>query len=165
VHAYAGGFESTTTTTTKRRHDNDDDDVVDDVHDYYYDAAWGLHEDPLVGFWPPTLQSPAGNDISRDSVEGAPARRVTPSVADRAPRRTVPLFRDTPNIAPPASVRTSRPSPLKNRRPSNLTCQLRYARSIYRERQEVSATIVRPEENRRFYIADIKPRVAVIHRF
>jgi len=47
-----------------RAHDNDNgddddgddgDDDDDDIHDYYYDAAWGLHEDPLVGFWPPTL--------------------------------------------------------------------------------------------------------------
>lgn len=65
AYACAGGFE---------RPAHDDDDDVDDVHDYY-DTAWGLHEDPLVGFWLPTLQSPAGNDISRDSVEGAPARR------------------------------------------------------------------------------------------
>lgn len=66
AYACAGGFE-------RSAHDDDDDDV-DDVHDYY-DTAWGLHEDPLVGFWLPILQSPAGNDISRDSVEGAPARR------------------------------------------------------------------------------------------
>ena len=61
--------------------DGDDDGDDDDNIHYYYDAAWGLHEDPLVGFWPPTLQSPVGNDISRDSVEGALAHRVTPSVA------------------------------------------------------------------------------------
>jgi len=64
AYACAGGFEGPA-------HDDDD---VDDMHDHYYDIAWGLHEDPLVGFWLPTLQSPAGNDISRDSVEGAPAR-------------------------------------------------------------------------------------------
>lgn len=72
AYACAGGFE---------RLAHDDDDDVDDVHDYY-DTAWGLHEDPLVGFWLPTLQSPAGNDISRDSVEGAPARRY---IVHRAP--------------------------------------------------------------------------------
>lgn len=54
-------------TTTNYNHDGEHD---------YYDTAWGLHEDPLVGFWLATPQSPAGNDISRDSVEGAPARVV-----------------------------------------------------------------------------------------
>lgn len=54
-------------TTTSYNHDGEHD---------YYDIAWGLHEDPLVGFWLATPQSPAGNDISRDSVEGAPARAV-----------------------------------------------------------------------------------------
>ncbi|KAK9310592.1 hypothetical protein QLX08_000143 [Tetragonisca angustula] len=54
-------------TTTSYNHDGEHD---------YYDTAWGLHEDPLVGFWLATPQSPAGNDISRDSVEGAPARAV-----------------------------------------------------------------------------------------
>lgn len=78
-YACAGGFEGPA-------HGGDDD--VDDVHDHYYDTAWGLHEDPLVGFWLPTLQSPAGNDISRDSVEGvpAPSRRYT---VRRTPRTVV----------------------------------------------------------------------------
>lgn len=83
---------------SRGRHTTDDD--VDDVHDYH-DTAWGLHEDPLVGFWlpPPTLQSPAGNDISRDSVEGAPARCYV--VHRRAPRTVV--FLDTYS-APPANI-------------------------------------------------------------
>jgi len=86
---------------SRGRHTTDDD--VDDVHDYY-DTAWGLHEDPLVGFWlpPPTLQSPAGNDISRDSVEGAPARRYV--VHRRAPRTVISL--DT--YIPPLQRRISR---------------------------------------------------------
>ncbi|KAF7385290.1 hypothetical protein HZH68_013720 [Vespula germanica] len=60
--------------------DDDDEDEEDnedgDGHDHWHDTAWGLHGDPLVGLGLPTPQSPTGNDISRDSVEGAPTARL-----------------------------------------------------------------------------------------